>query len=180
MQLAWLTDIHLNFLNTEERHNFFQEILTKNIDGILLSGDIAEASSVCEILSEMAAMINKPLYFVLGNHDYYGSEISHVRQKVSELTKKSEFLYWMPTAGIQFLEKDVILLGEDGWADGRYGDYQNSQVSLNDNRMIADLFQKKLLGKDHLLKKMQQLADDDAGYLKSNINNAISQHMPKK
>ena len=45
--------------------------------------------------------------------------------------------------------------------------------------MIADLFQEKILGKSHLVEKMQQLADLDANALQHDLNQAITQH-PKK
>lgn len=55
-------------------------------------------------------------------------------------------MFWLPASGPQLLANNTILLGQDGWADGRLGDYQNSRVILNDSRMIADLFQESLLG----------------------------------
>jgi hypothetical protein len=80
---------------------------------------------------------------------------------------------------MQKLDDDTILIGQDGWADGRLGDFENSRVVLNDSRMIADLFQEKILGKYQLLEKMQQLADTDAMRLQEDLVQAVSQH-PKK
>ena len=180
MKLVWLTDIHLNFLDEEERFRFYQDILKTNGDVVLISGDIADAPSIVEILKEMAGQIKKPIYFVLGNHDYYRGQIDKVKTAITALSKAEKLLYWLPASGPQILKKNLILLGQDGWADGRYGDYQNSQVSLNDSRMIADLFQKKILGKYQLLEKMQQLADADAEQLHNDLKQAISQHQPKK
>ncbi|PCH54758.1 MAG: serine/threonine protein phosphatase, partial [Legionellales bacterium] len=54
MKLAWLTDIHLNFLEQDVRQEFYLEIIKTNCDAILITGDIAEAPSLCEILKEMA------------------------------------------------------------------------------------------------------------------------------
>ncbi|CZH31084.1 phosphoesterase [Legionella pneumophila] len=59
------------------------------------------------------------------------------------------------------LNNNTILVGQDGWADGQLGNYDDSQVVLNDSRMIADLFQEKLLGRSQLLAKMQQLTDPE-------------------
>lgn len=70
-KLVWLTDIHLNFLNKKERELFYNEILTKNCDAVLISGDIAEATCLIEVLNEMADQLKKLIYFILGNHDYY-------------------------------------------------------------------------------------------------------------
>lgn len=178
-KLAWLTDVHLNFLEKEERVLFYQEILNTACDGVLLTGDIAEAVSVVNILNEMVAQIKKPIYFVLGNHDYYRGEINLVRNAVTALTHEHPQLFWLPASGIQILKNNTILLGQDGWADGRFGDYQNSSVTLNDSRLIADLFQAKILGKSQLLAKMQQMADLDARQLESNLVQAVSQN-PKK
>ena len=54
MKLAWLTDIHLNFLDNNARQIFYQEIVNTQCDGVLISGDIAEAPSLISILEEMA------------------------------------------------------------------------------------------------------------------------------
>jgi predicted MPP superfamily phosphohydrolase len=178
-KLAWLTDIHLNFLDKQERKLFYGEILSKNCDAVLISGDIAEATCLIEILNEMADQLEKPIYFILGNHDYYRGEINEVRNKAAILTKTHEHLFWLPASGIQVLNNDTILLGQDGWADGRLGDYQNSRVSLNDSRMILDLFQAKILGKFQLLDKMRQLADTDAKKMENDLAQAVKKN-PKK
>lgn len=173
MKLAWLTDIHLNFLDDIERENFYQKIIDSQSDGVLISGDIAEAPSVGDILTEMAKYIKKPIYFVLGNHDYYRGQVTKVRDEMIALTKKNDNLFWLPASGSQKLNNNTFLIGQDGWADGRLGDYQNSRVVLNDSRMIAELFQGKILGKHELLEKMQELADEDAAQLKIDLENAI-------
>lgn len=179
MQFTWLTDIHLNFLDFEKCKAFYQKIVEVNKDAILISGDIAEADTVESILCEMADHIQKPIYFVLGNHDYYGSSVYKVREAMTALTSRHELLFWLPAAGMQQLGSDTILVGQDGWADGRLGDYHNSRVSLNDSRLILDLFQAKILGKYELLKKMQELADADAVALERDLLQAINQR-PKK
>ena len=78
MKLIWLTDIHINFLDKDERLQFYQKIIRKKCDAILISGDIAEGNSVVDLLTEMADTIQKPIYFVLGNHDYYFSSVAAV------------------------------------------------------------------------------------------------------
>jgi len=174
MRLAWLTDIHLNFIDDFARQKFYQQIINARCDGVLISGDIAEAIDVEAILIEMADFIKKHIYFVLGNHDYYRGQINEVRNSMNALTKAQPNLFWLPAAGIQKLDHDTCLIGQDGWADGRLGDYENSRIVLNDSRMISDLFQEKILGKYQLLEKMQQLADADAMRLKNDLEQAIS------
>jgi len=153
MKLAWLTDIHLNFIDDVVCQKFYQEIIDTACDGVLISGDIAEAPSLVDILNEMANYVNKPIYFILGNHDYYKGQINEVRDAMTRLTKENNKLFWLPASKMQNLDNDTFLIGQDGWADGRLGDYQNSRVVLNDSRMIADLFQEKIIGKYQLLDK---------------------------
>jgi len=180
MKFSWLTDIHLNFLEISARAKFYDSVVSSNCEAVLISGDIAEAPSISEILKEMSDQIKRPIYFVLGNHDYYQGQVSLVRNEITALTKAEELLYWLPASGPQVLGDDILLLGQDGWADGRYGDYANSRVSLNDSRLIADLFQGKIAGKYPLLEKMQELADQDAEQLRHNLIHAIKQYHPKK
>lgn len=179
MQLAWLTDIHLNFLKVEMRQKLYANILATACDALLISGDIAEAPSLTDLLCEMAVQIKKPIYFIVGNHDYYRGTVGDVRKALTTLSTVNANLFWLPASGLQQLPNNTILLGQDGWADGRLGDYQNSTVSLNDSRMIADLFQENMLGRQQLLQKMQELADIDASALKQDLAQAVKQH-PKK
>lgn len=180
MKLIWLTDIHLNFLEKNKRMDFYRELIAPDSDGIVVSGDIAEAPSIESILTEMASTTQKPIYFVLGNHDYYRGSINDLRNKMTSMTKDEPFLFWLPASGPQKLNNDVALLGYDCFADGRYGDYTNSRVVLNDSKMIVELFQCSALGKYQLLEKMQQLADQDAKELESSIEQALRSYNPKK
>lgn len=174
MKLTWLTDIHLNFIDDVARQKFYQKIHNTECDGVLISGDIAEAPCLIDILNEMTNYINKPIYFVLGNHDYYKGKINDVRDAMTTLTKECDNLFWLPASGMQKLDINTILIGQDGWADGRFGNFQNSRIVLNDSRMIADLFQEKILGKYELLGKMQKLADEDALKLQSDLEHVIN------
>ena len=175
MKMAWITDIHLNFIDIATREQFYQEIVDSTCNGVLISGDIAEAPSIKGILQELSAFIEKPIYFVLGNHDYYRGQVDEVRKEMMALTESNEYLFWLPAFKFLQLDMNTLLVGQDGWAYGRLGDYHNSRVALNDSRMIADLFQEKLLGRSQLLAKMQQLADYDASQLQEQLIQAAIQ-----
>jgi len=179
MKLAWLTDIHLNFLDVEAREKFYETVIASRADSVLISGDIAEAPSLISILNEMVEQIKKPIFFIVGNHDYYRGNVDDVRNELKILSKSNKNLFWLPATGLQHLEKNTILLGQDGWADGRLGDYKNSHVKLNDSRMIADLLQANLLGRQQLLQKMQELADYDTLAMRNNLTDAAKQQPEK-
>ena len=132
MRYAWLTDIHLEFLKDKEAVDFGKELATQNLDGLFLPGDISTASQIRGHLKLFEDFYQGPLYFVLGNHDYYGGEIESVRKTVRKNCNKSKWLHWLPATGIVPLSKDTCLVGHDGWADGRLGNYRGSKVLLND------------------------------------------------
>jgi len=174
MKIAWLTDIHINFLEKNERDIFYKAVAAQQSDAILITGDIAEAPSVSFLLQEMQAALNIPIYFVLGNHDYYKGYVADVRQEIAVLTKTSAYLRWLPVLEAQQLSNDIYLVGQDGWADGRLGDYANSNLVLNDCRFIRDLIQQHNIGKNNLLAKMMELGDIDANNLQQDLNEAIN------
>lgn len=104
MKLAWVTDIHLNFLESADRKRFYQDIVATKSNAILVSGDIAEAQTISDTLEEMAQHIAKPIYFVLGNHDYYQSSVENVRQAITKLSQASPLIHWLPETGLVQLE----------------------------------------------------------------------------
>ena len=59
---------------------------------MLISGDIAESQNVTEYLEWIASRLAGPIYFVLGNHDFYNGSIAGVRQAVAELCRRDERL----------------------------------------------------------------------------------------
>ena len=149
-KIAWLTDIHLNFLESEARKNFYNSIDQTESEAILITGDIAEAPNICDILNEFSEHTNKKIYFVLGNHDYYSGSVANVRESITTLCSENNKLTWLGKPEVIKLNCNTVLLGHDGWADARYGDYDHSTVTLNDSRLIAELFQAFLLNKTSL------------------------------
>src|SRR5262245_13897401 len=131
MRLAWATDIHLNFLSPAQARSFYCKVGETAPDAVLLSGDIAEAPSVERYLLEMAEHLQRPLYFVLGNHDFYGGSIQDVRARMAALSAEHRWLRWLNVAGVVPLTEETALVGHDGWADGRLGRGADSPVLLN-------------------------------------------------
>src|SRR5215470_10761072 len=100
MRLAWGTDVHLNFVDDEGRAAFAEAIRAGRPDAVALTGDIAEGPSLAETLEFLDGRLGLPLYFVLGNHDFYRSSIAAVRRDAAALTAASPRLRWMPAAGV--------------------------------------------------------------------------------
>ena len=158
VKLAWLSDIHLDFLDPEQRTTFYRRLKTIPFDYLLITGDIATSHELIPVLNELADTIQRPIGFVLGNHDFYDSSFYAVRNELESKLAHHPYLKWLSQEpGYLALNNDVALMGLDSWADGRAGDYPNSSVVLNDHMRIDDM---KHLGKYERLQLMQQLADD--------------------
>lgn len=170
-RVAWLTDIHLNFLWEAELKAFCEQIDSANADALLFGGDIAEATDIEKLMARVADSVGLPIYFVLGNHDYYKGSIAGVRASMQTLTERHPLLRWLPAHGIVELGSTAVLIGHGGWGDGRCGDYANSTVMLNDYRLIEEL-----TGIDPMtrLERLHALGDEAAAFLRPLLLEALS------
>ena len=118
--IAWLTDLHLNFVDDAAYEALIHEVLGANVDSVLIGGDIAEAASVVSWLSVLERDVQLPTFLVLGNHDFYYGGIQSVRTLVDEFTADSDTLNFLTTAQepVRLTER-AGLVGHDGWADAR-------------------------------------------------------------
>ncbi|MCB9450487.1 MAG: metallophosphoesterase [Anaerolineaceae bacterium] len=173
MRLAWLTDIHLNFLSPVQTNRFFATLKEADADAFLITGDIAEAPTVSFLLRRFETKLLKPVYFVLGNHDFYGGTIVGVHEVVGKQAGESRWLTWLNDAGVVHLSDEVGLVGHDGWADGRSGDYENSPVEMTDYYVIEDF---DGLDKARRLEKLHQLGDATAAHLRQWLPRALATH----
>jgi 3',5'-cyclic AMP phosphodiesterase CpdA len=172
MKLTWLTDVHLNFLPLSAVDRFLQCVAETPSDAVVITGDIGEAPDVVRYLEAVASAVLRPVYFVLGNHDFYRGSIAGVRAAARELSEDSLDLRWLPAAGVVPLTSDTCLVGHDGWGDGRYGDYANSRVSLSDWSLIHDL---SYCSKYERLDLLHKLGDEAADYLRTVLPAALAQ-----
>lgn len=155
---VWLTDIHLNFLKPIQLERFYQQIRDAQPDCVLISGDIGEAPRLKYYLQQLESRLPYPIYFVLGNHDYYSASFADVESLVRQMTETSPRLHWLMTAGVVQLAHNVGLIGHDGWADGRYGDYAASPIMLNDYVAIRDFVGLSKLQRLNLLNRLGDAA----------------------
>ncbi len=109
------------------------------LDGCLLTGDISEADDVAWQIKQLSLEFDCPLFFVLGNHDFYRGRIERVREQVRQVCAHDTHLHYLTGAAPIRLSDEWVLCGDDGWADARVGSYFNSSVRMNDFRLIEDL-----------------------------------------
>ncbi len=170
MRVAWLTDLHLNFVGHLQVSRLANAIRAQAPDAVVISGDIGEARTVGWYLKTLEQKLKRPIYFVLGNHDFYMGAVDDVRASIDQLAGKSEWLKWLNTAGVVELGPDTALVGHDSWADGRCGDYEQSSVILNDFALIYDLAG---LSKAERLAKLNALGDEAADHFRAVLPRAF-------
>jgi UDP-2,3-diacylglucosamine pyrophosphatase LpxH len=177
MQLAWVTDAHLEWLSEGPETNhlaiFLKTLSDSETDGIIISGDISTSQQIKYHLKKFA-QLPMPVYFVLGNHDIYGSSFDYVHRMVRASVKEHKNLTWLTEAQPIPLTDDTYLIGHDGWADGRAGMGQKSGLLINDYRAISDF---RGLSVGSVFSQMQTAADIASRRLAAQIRNIGAKHI---
>jgi predicted phosphohydrolase len=138
MKAAWMTDIHLDCVGGLDTKLSELAEKCKNCEYVILSGDISVAPALESHLSMLEAVLQKPFYFVLGNHDYYFSDIMTVRRRVVEHCRRSEFARYLAAVPYVKLQPKTAIVGHDGWYDALNGDAMRSDIIMNDWIKIQD------------------------------------------
>ncbi len=172
-KLAWVTDPHFNFLDVPVVQLWADQVAGWEPDALLVGGDIAEADDIEDWLRLLDERMGCPVYFVLGNHDFYGGSIADVRERVRKLAKDAHRLHWLPDSGVVELSPRTALVGHGCWGDARLGDFANSEVMLNDYLRIEELVscRAKTLLRDTLM----DLGAEAAAYLRETVGAALKQ-----
>lgn len=169
----WVTDIHLEFLKPAQIEVFFQQVAAQQPDSVLITGDITNFGQHEAHLTFMAELAKAPVYFVLGNHDYYGTSVQHVHDAMTRITRRNPTLRWLDNMRVVPLSADTALVGHGGWSDGRYGSFLKSPVILTDYIQIYDLTD---ITPVERFKRMCALADAGANHLRDVLAEAVPQY----
>jgi len=171
--IAWVTDVHLDFLDLVARRGFADDVKATGCTGILATGDISTARRLTQHLTELADRAAVPVWFVLGNHDYYHGNIATVRDAVRALCASHPHLRWLHGAGVVTVAPGVALVGVDGWGDARLGAPETTSVILNDFVHIEDLAWLPVPARNTALRA---LGDESAAVLDADLAAALQGH----
>ncbi len=137
-RIAWTTDIHLDRLTERDYAEYKEYLIELNPDCLIISGDIAEGKVVCRSLKDFDESFDFPIYFVLGNHDFYFGSFAKVEESIRNLVKKSKKLHWLTESGIIELNDSTALIGVEGWGDAKNGNLNLSEGAARDILAIED------------------------------------------
>ena len=169
-RLAWATDIHLDFVSAGEVLEFCERVVHASCDAFVITGDIAEGTSVAGYLQTLAAHIPVPIYFVLGNHDFYGARIREVRAAVTQLAGNISNLHYLPASGVVPLTEQTALIGCDGWGDLHHGNGFASRVEMQDHYLIRDLAALPPIGR---FARLRALGEEEAARVRACLPQAL-------
>jgi len=181
--ISWITDPHFNFISDKKMKLFisqqilgesksFLEETFKRPDFLLVGGDIGEASNVIHYL-KLLADTNIQIMFVTGNHSYYGSSYERVHNRIGKAASEVSNLIWLDKESVIELTPNVGLIGHSSWADCREGDWDGSNVDLNDYHYITDFAS---LCRSDIKKVMQKWADKAANHIQKNLIIAFNKY----
>lgn len=170
--ILFLTDLHLDRTSEEKIDCLLGRIRNTNSNAVLVTGDISDAHNLRRHLSLLAEACGpRPLYFLLGNHDFYGGDFDSVEKDMESLCNTTQNLHHLNASRIIPLAKGIGLLGHGGWADARAGEGMETMVQSRDCGSIKD-FQKL----DHwqMLGRMRTLGAESAEKIRSILPLALT------
>jgi 3',5'-cyclic AMP phosphodiesterase CpdA len=183
MKLAWVTDPHFDHLQPLGAKKFGAWLQKQSVDAVLLTGDLSTYRGLTLDLIQFEAGFGKPVFFVLGNHDYYYSSFEAARQSAQVIHESDSSLYWLDQSGVVELTASTALVGSGGWYDARAGSPLESTFEMPDFTHIEDL---KKLGRVELIDKCREFSAKQAEELRPHLWEAarkyarvvVATHMP--
>lgn len=172
VKALWLTDIHLEFLEEEHLQDFLKHIQQCEYDVLWITGDIAHGNNVSQYLIKLAVTLQKPIYFVLGNHDFYGRKTNDIYEEMC-IVSQNPYLTYLSTSPVIEINANNALIGHDSWGDGRWGHYHTSNVMLNDFLLIRDFAG---LDQEQILTRMQYLSHQAVRHIQKVLKNALKKY----
>ena len=170
----FLTDLHLDRTGKEETEDLLNRIRNTESNSVILTGDISDAGSIRRHLSQIAsACAPRPLYFVMGNHDYYGGGFREVEAGVHALCESTENLHLMDGTTVVSLAEGIGMVGHGGWPDARAGDGLETTVENPDRWCIGDF---RDLDHGQTLLRMRGLGGESAARLRGILPLALKRH----
>lgn len=140
MNVAWVSDPHLDHCDERRRRLFLDELAAARPEAVVVSGDIAEQPTLSDMLGLFAKAVAAPVLFVLGNHDAYRGTVAGAKQVAREAVARHRNLVFLDDGVVWPLSPGTAVVGHSSWYDGRLGDRgPRNRVSLTDFSAVGDL-----------------------------------------
>jgi len=118
MLVGVANDIHLDHVKDSVNGSKIKRVardMSKGLDALILCGDLSVGHLLEAHMKAFQEGSSCPVYFVLGNHDFWCLDEESVWATAKSLPGALDF------AGVVELSKDTCLVGVTGWYDTRAG-----------------------------------------------------------
>jgi Icc protein len=179
-KILWATDIHFPNAKLEQINNFATSVLHQNPDLLVITGDISESRKLRWDLDSLKTLFpNLPVFFCVGNHDWYDGSIVNIRKWLTEdysapKTKFSPGVWYLGSSGVIPLTETTALVGADGFYDWGYANGFTSRVDMQDYHCIQELDNARCPTKSMRYTKLQELARESADYINAQMLDAFA------
>ena len=118
---GWITDPHLDHVGFRDPTRadtlvkaFLESVEAEHFAGLFITGDIATSYCLRKYLKLIEQVAACPVFFVLGNHDFWGSSVKKVREISSDIADESLTLHYLSNETYYNLDDETAILGHDG------------------------------------------------------------------
>lgn len=212
-KFAITTDLHIGNLHFETHFmklpSIFSDVAPGQVDAVLCAGDFTTSGwvgiPIDAIVNEIERLVQAPVFFVPGNHDYYGQNTFEERNESLLLTCPNSVI--LPGHPKTFGD-DIVICGGCGWyplddvtgpawascfPDSRWigmGKYQNDVAAFNHNmrkelaQIEADIVATKTAGKNVVVMthvpgvSTPNMVEADAFFKNVELEQVLSKHQP--
>lgn len=172
MKLLWMTDLHLERVSERVRELFLEKLRMEPFDLALITGDISDALRLPVDLAALSdACGHRTLYFVLGNHDYYGGSFDRVDAQVAQICGQRDNLCHLGHGELIRLTDATALVGHGGWADARCGYGKRTKIRSFDSAKIADF---SGLSREEIFDEMENRGRESGNYFRKILPYALT------
>lgn len=163
--VLFLTDLHLDRATRDQTDDLLRRIDITRSDSVIVTGDISNAHSLPQHLGMLAAACApRPLYFLTGNHDFYGGSFREVENDLNMLCRSTSNLHHLNGSRVIPLANGIGLIGHRGWPDVRAGDGMATSIENRDRWSIKDF---SPLDHHQVLHRMQSMGRESAARIRS-------------
>ncbi|MCO4782832.1 MAG: metallophosphoesterase [Candidatus Cloacimonetes bacterium] len=148
------SDLHLEF--HQDKGKQFLESIIVSAENVILAGDICAMSQMYKVYREFSNKYKK-VFFVLGNHEFYGHTFEGVFLEASRIEKDFKNVHWLNRS--IFKIGDHRILGSTLWFSDTI-DNSKYQHRLSDFSRIRDfeksVYEQNELDKSFLFNEVQE------------------------
>ena len=164
MKLFICSDLHFEF--QKDGGKSLVNSLNKDVDGIIIAGDLTTERDIISSL-RMICSEYKNVYYVVGNHEFYYSDLGRVENALYKAKSLFNNLFWLENSNV--IINNVKIIGCTLWFEPRADNFQY-EFAMNDFSII-DGFSSWVYEKNR--KSLE--------YLQENVDNnsiVITHHLP--